>query len=102
MANETVEICAICDKEIPKGKMTATKIDGLWVCGFGCISKFQKGKKKWTSGEWEELRERQTSFEQQSIQPAQTERTSLIENVIMEATGSNGGGLQLLANRIPN
>ena len=48
-------ICVMCRKKVNDDKVTAEKIDGLWLCGAKCVDKFLKEKKKWTPAGWDEL-----------------------------------------------
>ncbi|MBT3363480.1 MAG: hypothetical protein HN929_01115 [Chloroflexi bacterium] len=60
-----VAFCAVCGKEIKRGKTSARKYeeDGLWACGFGCIGKYKKERNKWNAVELVKLKERQISYD---------------------------------------
>ena len=77
--DEIVGLCAVCGKEVTKGKATAIKRDGLWICGLGCGGKYNKEKKKWDPEKWNELQQRQALYDQRQL----TERESppLIEPI---------------------
>ena len=64
-AGENMRICVVCNKNMKDDKLKASYIDGLWVCGSNCLSKFEKEKKKWTPEEWNELCKMQASYEEQ-------------------------------------
>ena len=48
-------ICVMCRKKIEEDKITAKKIDGLWLCSTVCEDNFLNEKKKWTPARWDEL-----------------------------------------------
>ena len=57
-------ICVMCKKKIKVDMVSAKKVDGLWLCGAGCIDKFLKEKKKWTPAGWDELCHLQVLYEE--------------------------------------
>ena len=69
MADVIAGICAVCGKEIKKGKFGNTKIDGLLVCGFRCSGKLGKikRKKEWSEEHWQELRDRQAEYDESAL-----------------------------------
>ena len=64
MTDEIIAICVVCNQKIEKGKLSAKKIDGLWVCGLGCMDKFFEEKKKWRPENWGELCKLQAFYEE--------------------------------------
>lgn len=63
-AGENMRICFVCNSNMKYDEPKARKIDGLWVCGSNCLSKFEKEKKKWTPEEWGGLCKMQASYEE--------------------------------------
>ena len=64
MTDEVMGNCAICDREIRSSRLKAKKIDGLWVCGFGCMLKIKNERRKWVPGNWAELCRIQSLYEE--------------------------------------
>lgn len=62
---ENMRICVVCNINMNKDESEASKIDGLWVCGSNCLSKFQDEKKKWASKEWNKLCKMHASYVEQ-------------------------------------
>lgn len=64
IADEIVGICVVCNRKVNKNNKVTRKIDGLLVCCSGCVDKFIKEKKKWTSENWEAICRLQVLYEE--------------------------------------
>ena len=64
IADEIIGICVVCNRKIQRENKMARQLDGLWVCGSSCMSKFLKEKKKWTADNWDEICKLQALYEE--------------------------------------
>ena len=64
MTDGIIGNCVVCNQKIKKEKMTAKRIDDLWVCGLGCRNKFLKEKRRWIPKNWVELCKMQAIYEE--------------------------------------